>query len=51
MKVSIEYEYDFVQTDKILKIVREFEDNLKVLDKNYVCRNFQISSTEKYVRD
>ena len=51
MEVSIEYEYDYVQSDKILAIVREFEDNLKALDKNCVCRNFQISSTMEYQRD
>jgi len=50
MKVRIEYEYGDVQSDKILQLVMDFEKKLTALDKNCVCRNFQISALGEYER-
>jgi len=48
MNLKLEYEYDYVNADKILSEIKEFERNLKLLDKNIVCKNFQIKSNSRY---
>lgn len=48
MAMKLEYEYDYVDSDKILQIIKEFENKLKELDNEIVCRNFQIQSNVEY---